>query len=73
MSHRRRSPSGPPPPQVTAKLAKSPVCCSIQRYSDGLKTAPVIVMACNTHAKHVIPGIMRAAQELDATALSWRR
>ncbi|MBU0516317.1 MAG: class II fructose-bisphosphate aldolase, partial [Proteobacteria bacterium] len=26
----------------------------------------VIIMACNTRIKHVIPGIMRAAEELDA-------
>jgi fructose-bisphosphate aldolase, class II len=31
-----------------------------------LKSEPVIVMACNTRLKQVIPGIMRAAQELDA-------
>jgi fructose-bisphosphate aldolase class II len=28
--------------------------------------APFIIMACNTRIKHVIPGIMRAAEELDA-------
>ncbi len=31
-----------------------------------LKEDKVIIMACNTRIKHVIPGIMRAAQELDA-------
>jgi fructose-bisphosphate aldolase class II len=31
-----------------------------------LKDVPVILMACNTRIKHVIPGIMRAAEELDA-------
>jgi len=31
-----------------------------------LKAEPVIVMACNTRIQHVIPGIMRAAEELDA-------
>lgn len=31
-----------------------------------LKDKKVIVMACNTRLKHVIPGIMRAAEELDA-------
>ncbi len=31
-----------------------------------LKDDRVIIMACNTRIKHVIPGIMRAAQELDA-------
>src|SRR5512138_1975820 len=28
--------------------------------------SPFIIMACNTRIKHVIPGIMRAAEELDA-------
>ena len=31
-----------------------------------LKEDKVIIMACNTRIKHVIPGIMRAAQDLDA-------
>lgn len=31
-----------------------------------LKDDKVIIMACNTRIKHVIPGIMRAAQDLDA-------
>ena len=31
-----------------------------------LKEDKVIIMACNTRIKHVIPGIMRAAQALDA-------
>ncbi len=31
-----------------------------------LKDDRVIIMACNTRIKHVIPGIMRAAQDLDA-------
>jgi fructose-bisphosphate aldolase class II len=31
-----------------------------------LKDDRVIIMACNTRIKHVIPGIMRAAEELDA-------
>ncbi|HEY6010691.1 MAG TPA: class II D-tagatose-bisphosphate aldolase, non-catalytic subunit, partial [Nitrospirota bacterium] len=31
-----------------------------------LKDEKVIIMACNTRIKHVIPGIMRAAQDLDA-------
>ncbi|MFC1855373.1 class II fructose-bisphosphate aldolase [Thermodesulfobacteriota bacterium] len=31
-----------------------------------LKDKPVILMACNIRIKHVIPGIMRAAEELDA-------
>jgi fructose-bisphosphate aldolase, class II len=31
-----------------------------------LKDERVIIMACNTRIKHVIPGIMRAAEDLDA-------
>ena len=31
-----------------------------------LKEEKVIIMACNTRIKHVIPGIMRAAEDLDA-------
>jgi fructose-bisphosphate aldolase class II len=31
-----------------------------------LREERVIIMACNTRLKHVIPGIMRAAEELDA-------
>jgi len=31
-----------------------------------LKDVEVIIMACNTRIKHVIPGILRAAEELDA-------
>lgn len=31
-----------------------------------LKDEKVIVLACNTRIKHVIPGIMRAAEELDS-------
>jgi fructose-bisphosphate aldolase class II len=31
-----------------------------------IKDEKIIIMACNTRIKHVIPGIMRAAQDLDA-------
>ncbi len=31
-----------------------------------LKDSPIILMACNIRIKHVVPGIMRAAEELDA-------
>ena len=31
-----------------------------------IKDEKLIIMACNTRIKHVIPGIMRAAQDLDA-------
>ncbi len=56
------------PPQVLAKLpANSRVCLlNSKDILRVLKAEPVIVMACNTRIKHVIPGIMRAAEELDA-------
>jgi fructose-bisphosphate aldolase, class II len=56
------------PPQVQAKVpANSRVCLlNSKDILTVLKSEPVIVMACNTRIKHVIPGIMRAAQELDA-------
>jgi fructose-bisphosphate aldolase class II len=56
------------PAQVLAKLpANSRVCLlNSKDILSVLKNTPVIVMACNTRIKHVIPGIMRAAQELDA-------
>ena len=31
-----------------------------------LSDTPIIIMGCNTRIRHVIPGIMRAAEELDA-------
>ena len=31
-----------------------------------LPETPFIIMGCNTRIRHVIPGIMRAAEELDA-------
>ncbi len=31
-----------------------------------IKDKKVILMACNTRIRHVVPGIMRAAEELDA-------
>ncbi len=56
------------PANAVAKLgSKSQVCLlSSKDILDILKPEPVILMACNTRIKHVIPGIMRAAQELDA-------
>ncbi|NOY52214.1 MAG: class II fructose-bisphosphate aldolase [Deltaproteobacteria bacterium] len=47
--------------------SNSKVCIlSSKDVFDILKPEKVIVMACNTRIRHVIPGIMRAAQELDA-------
>jgi fructose-bisphosphate aldolase class II len=56
------------PEHIKEKLgAKSKVCLLNSHDIFGvLKDEKVIVMACNTRIKHVIPGIMRAAEELDA-------
>jgi len=56
------------PENVSKKLgSQSKVCIlSSKDVFDILKPDNVIVMACNTRIKHVIPGIMRAARELDA-------
>jgi fructose-bisphosphate aldolase class II len=56
------------PGNVAKKLGtKSKVCLlSSKDIFNILKPENVIVMACNTRIKHVIPGIMRAAAELDA-------
>ncbi len=56
------------PRQVADKLGTATKVCLVS--SDpvfrALKDHKVIIMACNTRIKHVIPGIMRAAQDLDA-------
>jgi fructose-bisphosphate aldolase, class II len=56
------------PPQVAKKLgsASKVLLVSSDPVFRALKDHKVIIMACNTRIKHVIPGIMRAAQELDA-------
>lgn len=56
------------PPKVREKLAPDSQVCLLNAKDilRILQEEPVILMACNTRIKHVIPGIMRAAQELDA-------
>ncbi len=56
------------PAHVLAKLPSGSRVCLLNSKDilTALKTEPVIVMACNTRIKHVIPGIMQAAEELDA-------
>ncbi len=56
------------PPNATAKLSQGSKTCLLNSKDilKVLKDKKVIVMACNTRIKHVIPGIMRAAEELDA-------
>jgi fructose-bisphosphate aldolase class II len=46
---------------------KSPICLlSGKDVFTGLKDEKLIVMGCNPRIKHAIPGIMKAAEELDA-------
>jgi len=56
------------PDHIREKLgSKSKVCLlSSKPIFSVLKDRAWIVMACNTRIKHVIPGIMRAARELEA-------
>lgn len=56
------------PRHVRGKLgANSKVCLlSSRTILDALKDQELMVMACNIRIKHVVPGIMKAAQELDA-------
>jgi len=56
-------------PAQVAKLCgnDTKVCLvSSKPVFNALQDDKVIIMACNTRIKHVIPGIMRAAQDLDA-------
>lgn len=56
------------PDSIKAKLgSKSKVCLLNGRdIFHTVRDHQMIMMACNTRIKHAIPGIMRAAQELDA-------
>ena len=55
------------PDHLKSKLGRSKVCLlSSKTILTSLIDEPLMVMACNTRIKHVIPGIMQAAQELDA-------
>lgn len=56
------------PKQVTDKLGSATKVCIVSSgpVFRALKDDKVIIMACNTRIKHVIPGILRAAQDLDA-------
>lgn len=56
------------PDHIKGHLGSASRVCIIKgssafRYCGG---APFIIMACNPRIRHVIPGIMRAAEELDA-------
>ena len=56
------------PELIRNKLgSKSKVCLlNSKDIFKAIRDKQVIVMACNTRIKHVIPGIMRAAEELDS-------
>ena len=56
------------PQNVLARMGSSSKICPTNSkiILNALKDDPVIVMACNIRIKHVVPGIMRAAEELDA-------
>jgi fructose-bisphosphate aldolase class II len=56
------------PDHIRKKLGSASKVCllSSRPVFDAIKDQSCIVMACNTRIKHVIPGIMRAAKELEA-------
>ena len=56
------------PPNALAKLGDDSRVCLLNGKDviRVLRDDPVIIMACNARIKHVIPGIMKAAEDLDA-------
>ncbi|MBW2091390.1 MAG: fructose-bisphosphate aldolase, partial [Deltaproteobacteria bacterium] len=56
------------PANVLNKLDPSSKVCLLNSKDilNVLRDEKVIIMACNTRIRHVIPGIMKAAEELDA-------
>jgi fructose-bisphosphate aldolase, class II len=56
------------PEQIKNLLGTGSKVCVVNGSAiyNNLADTPFIIMACNTRIKHVIPGIMRAAEELDA-------
>lgn len=56
------------PAGIREKLGPKSTVCLLNGKDvfTSLQHENVIVMACNTRIRHVIPGIMRAAEELDA-------
>jgi fructose-bisphosphate aldolase class II len=56
------------PEHIREKLGAKSKACLLNSHDifRVLRDEKVIVMACNTRIKHVIPGVMRAADELDA-------
>jgi fructose-bisphosphate aldolase class II len=56
------------PPEIVRKLGERSKICLLNSHDifKVLRNKNVIVMACNIRIKHVVPGIMKAADELDA-------
>lgn len=56
------------PEQIKSRLGTDARICLLSGRTvfDALKNENLIVMACNARIKHAIPGIMKAAEELDA-------
>ncbi len=56
------------PDSIRKKLGSSSKVCLLNGADvfSSLQDDPAIIMACNPRIHHVIPGIMRAAEELDA-------
>ncbi len=56
------------PDNVKRKLGSASTACPLNSKDilGVVKDKHVILMACNTRIRHVVPGIMRAADELDA-------
>ncbi len=56
------------PEHIREKLGSKSKVCLLNSHDifEVLRDEPVIVMACNARIKHVIPGIMRAAEKLDS-------
>jgi len=68
MSHHNEKLLALRPENAIAKMgADNSICLlNLKDILRVLKDKPIILMACNIRIKHVIPGIMRAAEELDA-------
>ena len=56
------------PAHIQSKLGEKNTICLIGSHPiiEAFRDEKVMVMACNIRIKHAVPGIMRAAQELDA-------
>jgi fructose-bisphosphate aldolase class II len=56
------------PDRIRSKLGKKSTVCLLSGRDvfSALRDESLIVMACNTRIRHAVPGIMKAAEELDA-------